>query len=143
MTQTSHEKSSAASPATASFKPEARSRVTNGKTLFLDRTDGRSRAARRFRDLLRAFLDKTGGRHADTCRALAAMCMERERLESKMAAGEVIDTDLLLRLASEIRRSQERVGLLEGEPAPELLPHDAPLWMIGERAPAPAPEEAA
>lgn len=104
--------SPADSPATASLKPEARSRVSNGKTLFLDRVDGRSRAARRFRDLLADFLDKTHGRHADVCRALAAMCVQREGLEAKIARGEAIDTDLLLRLSSEIRRSQERLGLI-------------------------------
>jgi hypothetical protein len=123
----------AETPRPAPAKPEGRSAISNGKTLFLPGVDGRSREARRFRDLLTGFLDKTGGRYVDVCRALAAMCVERERLESKMACGEVIDTDLLLRLASEIRRSCERLGLIE-EPAEDVvLPPDAPSWLVGRR----------
>ena len=89
----------------------ARSRVTNGRTLLVG-VDGRSKRARRYRDLLTDFVGRTNGRHADLCRALAAMCMERERLEAKMVAGEQIDTDMLVRLAGEIRRSCERVGIV-------------------------------
>ncbi len=33
-----------------------RSRVTNGKSLFLERVDGRSLTARRYRDLYQAFI---------------------------------------------------------------------------------------
>ncbi len=38
-----------------------RSRVTNGKALFLERVDGRSLTARRYRDLYQAFIADLGG----------------------------------------------------------------------------------
>ncbi len=37
-----------------------RSRVTNGKALFLERVDGRSLTARRYRDLYQAFIGDSG-----------------------------------------------------------------------------------
>ena len=40
----------------------SRSRVTNGKALFLERVDGRSLTARRYRDLYQAFIADLGGR---------------------------------------------------------------------------------
>ena len=42
-------------------KPEARSRVSNGKDLFLDGVDGRSAIARRYRDILAQLTSDIGG----------------------------------------------------------------------------------
>jgi hypothetical protein len=42
-------------------KPEARSRVSNGKDLFLDGVDGRSVLARRYRDILAQLTSDIGG----------------------------------------------------------------------------------
>ena len=42
-------------------KPEARSRVSNGKDLFLEGVDGRSVLARRYRDILSQLTSDIGG----------------------------------------------------------------------------------
>ena len=39
----------------------SRTRVTNGKALFLDGVDGRTLAARRYRDLFHSFVSDLGG----------------------------------------------------------------------------------
>ena len=39
----------------------SRTRVTNGKALFLDGVDGRTLAARRYRDLFYSFISDLGG----------------------------------------------------------------------------------
>jgi len=104
--------SPAASPTSAGFKPEARSRVTNGKQLFLGAVDGRSREARRWRDLYHSFLNQTGNKHDQMVRSLASLVLRREQLDARIAVGEDIDTDLLLRLCGTINRTMAKLGIV-------------------------------
>jgi hypothetical protein len=103
----------------------ARSRLTNGKQLHAG-IDGRSQPARRWRDLFRAAMERTGSRHEQLCRSLASMVIERERLDAAAASGLPVDVSLLVKLSSEIRRTQERLGILgpdgdEGEDVTDLV----------------------
>jgi hypothetical protein len=76
--------------------PSCRSRVTNGKVLVAG-IDGRSRHARRLRDLYHAFLDQTGGRHEVMVRSLSSLVLRREQLDARIAAGGDVNTYELLR----------------------------------------------
>jgi hypothetical protein len=76
----------------AEAKPTARSKVSNGKSLFLQR-DGRSRASRRFRDALAALISDMGGvdcmskARRQLCRSFAALTVQGEMLESRLGQG--------------------------------------------------------
>jgi len=100
----------------AAKKPEARARVSNGKVLFAD-CDGRSVAARRFRDLLDDLARDFGGRAAlntgelSIIRQCAALTVRAEALQ--VGAG--------ARRAGGQRRARavcERQRAAAGEPAP-------------------------
>ncbi len=62
----------------------ARTRVTNGKAMFLDGVDGRTLAARRYRDLFNSFVSDIGGMEIASeaqlqlARRCAAMCCQAE-----------------------------------------------------------------
>lgn len=94
----------------------ARSRVTNHADLLPD-LDGRSSAARRFRDLVSAFVADMGG--LDNCseiklgllRRLAATTVQAELLEARMVNGEAVDIQTLCTLASTTVRLSTRLGL--------------------------------
>jgi hypothetical protein len=93
-----------------------RSAVTNHKDL-LPGLDGRSASARRFRDLVNAFVADMGG--LDRCseiklglvRRLAATTVAAEQLESRMVNGESVDISQLCTLASTTVRISQRLGL--------------------------------
>jgi len=103
------------------------SRVTNHRTL-LPHLDGRSAGARRFRDLVRAFVVDMGG--IENCseiklsllRRLAAVTVQAEALESKMAAGEEVNIATLCQLASTAMRISSRLGI-------ERVPKDVGLTL--------------
>jgi hypothetical protein len=96
--------------------PALRSRVTNHKDL-LPGLKGTSSAARRFRDLVNAFIADSGG--LDQCseiklgllRRLAATTVQSELLEARMINGEEISIIELCQLASTTVRISSRVGL--------------------------------
>ena len=93
-----------------------RSAVSNHKDL-LPGLDGRSASARRFRDLVNAFVADMGG--LDRCseirlglvRRLAATTVQAEMLEARMVNGEQIDISQLCTLASTTVRLSQRLGL--------------------------------
>ena len=97
-------------------KRKGRSRVTNHKDL-LPQLDGRSSAARRFRDLVAAFVNDMGG--AEQCsdiklgllRRLAAVTVQAEVLEARMINGEQVDIGTLCTLASTTVRLSQRLGI--------------------------------
>jgi hypothetical protein len=99
-----------------SAPPTLRSRVTNHKDL-LPGVKGTSSAARRFRDLVNAFVADMGG--LDRCseirlgllRRLAATTVQAEMLEARMVNGEEIDIATLCTLASTTVRLSQRLGL--------------------------------
>ena len=94
-----------------------RSRITNGSTLHLGFVDGRTEAARRFRDVLVEIASDLGG--SDTlsegqrqlARRAAMMSVQCETLEAKSIAGEEIDLDLYGALSDRIGRAFTRLGI--------------------------------
>ena len=90
--------------------------MTNHKDL-LPGLDGRSATARRFRDLVNAFVADMGG--LDRCsevrlglvRRLAATTVQAEMLEARMVNGEAINISQLCTLASTTVRLSQRLGL--------------------------------
>jgi hypothetical protein len=102
-------------PSVGGSAPALRARVTNHKDL-LPGLDGRSATARRFRDLVNAFIADMGG--LDRCseirlgllRRLAATTVQAEMLEARMVNGEAIDIAILCTLASTTVRLSQRLG---------------------------------
>jgi hypothetical protein len=96
--------------------PALRARITNHKDL-LPGLDGRTSAARRFRDLVSRYIVDIGG--LDCCseiklgllRRLAAATVQAELLESRMVSGEQIDVSQLCTLASTCVRLAQRIGI--------------------------------
>ena len=99
-----------------SLPARTRSRVTNHKDL-LPGLDGRSAAARRFRDLGGSYIADMGG--VDCCseirlgliRRLASTTVMSEQLEAQMVSGKAIDVQTLCQLASTCMRIATRLGL--------------------------------
>ena len=97
-------------------KRKGRSKVTNHQDL-LPNLDGRSSTARRFRDLVAAFVADQGG--LDLCsevklgllRRLAACTVRAEMLEAQMVNGEPVNVSELCALASTTVRLSTRLGL--------------------------------
>ena len=97
-------------------KAHGRSRISNHTALLPD-VNGNSRQARRFRDLVNAFIIDLGG--VDLCseikialaRRLAAVTVKSEWLEASMINGEEIDTALLCQLSSTALRLSTKLGL--------------------------------
>ncbi|MDT8321817.1 MAG: hypothetical protein RQ826_14950 [Xanthomonadales bacterium] len=104
----------------AAVSPTNRSAVTNGKTLFMEKIDGRSPWARRFRDLIGLHISDLGGpdnvseSERQIVRRCATLEVELERLEGMFAqAGEAdpATLDLYQRTANSLRRLLEANGL--------------------------------
>lgn len=106
----------AASTAARSAR-KARSRISNHTDLLPEIVDGRSSAARRFRDLVSAYLSDQGGLgqcsevKIGLLRRLAAVTVQAEILEARMVNGEEVDVGTLCTLASTTVRLSQRLGL--------------------------------
>jgi hypothetical protein len=98
------------------MKPEARSRKTNGKSIFLGKVDGRSVIARRYRDLERAYSAELGGnlslwQQVKVSQA-ASLTVRAEQIQSAIAAGHTtINDEDLVRVANALRRELVDLGL--------------------------------
>ena len=100
----------------ASPPPAVRSRLTNHVDL-LPGLSGRSAPARRFRDLVRAYIADAGG--IDRCsevklgllRRLAAASVLAEAMEARAVSGAAIDVNEFCTLASTTVRLAQRVGI--------------------------------
>ena len=101
-------------------KPEGRSRVSNGKSLFVDSSiDGRSLWARRFRDLIELHIIDLGGPGecseavCSLIRRIAALEVEAERMEGMFAQSPATadQLDLYQRVANTLRRLVVAIGL--------------------------------
>src|SRR5262249_10041277 len=96
--------------------PRTRSAVTNHKDL-LPGLDGRSTTARRFRDLVSAFVSDLGGLghcseiKVQLCRRLAAATVMAEALEGRLVRGEQVDVGELCALSSTTVRLAAKLGL--------------------------------
>ena len=94
-----------------------RSRATNHRDLLPKIKDGRATQARRFRDLVRAFISDAGG--IENCsevrlgllRRLAAATVLSEEIEAKAVNGEPVDINQFCTLASTTVRLAQRLGL--------------------------------
>jgi len=97
--------------------PAFRSAVTNGSALFLEDVDGRSRQARRFRDILASLVSDLGGleslseQQRQLARRGAFLSLQCELLEGKAVAGEDIDLDLFGTLVDRQGRTFQRLGI--------------------------------
>jgi len=100
-------------------KLKARSAISNGSSLFIGDVDGRSREARRYRDLFKHYVALTHGQHEDLCKQAAALVMQRELLDAAMVRGEPVDVLALTRLSGAINRTFAKLNLLSGEPETE------------------------
>jgi hypothetical protein len=97
-------------------KPRGRSRVTNGKTPFVE-ADGRGPWARRWRDVVAEITSDLGG--ADLLsegqrqlpRRAATISIACEKMEGVAAAGNEIDLEEYGRLTDRLGRAFHRLGL--------------------------------
>ncbi len=93
-----------------------RSRVTNGTALHSGEVDGRSAAAKRFRDVLSEIVSDLGGEglsegQRQLARRAAMMSVEAERMEAEAVAGGKLDPDAFGALADRLGRVFNRLGL--------------------------------
>ena len=106
---------SADCPAVAQH-PKQRSRISNHRDL-LPNLMGTSSGARRFRDLVNAYISDAGGIEnvsavkLDLIRRLAAITVQCELLESAALQGQKVDISILCTLASTSVRISSRLGL--------------------------------
>lgn len=97
-------------------KSTARSRVSNGKQLFLD-GEVRSKASRRFRDLFYAIASDLGGmEHLSTgqmqlARRAAMISVTCEEMEQASVSGKEFDVNTFGKLTDRLGRCFERLGL--------------------------------
>ncbi len=91
--------------------------MSNGSRLFAEKIGLHGAWTRRYRDLCNDFMADAGGAEhlsqlkISLCRRAASLTVECERLECALAEGKQIDTDLLARLSSHLRRIGETIGL--------------------------------
>lgn len=107
-------------PPVIALRTQGRSRVSNNSTLWLDEraVDGRSKAARRFRDIYSEIISDLGGDElclsagqrqlARRCSGMAVQC---ELIEGRMVAGEEFDLDTYGTLTDRLGRAFQRLGL--------------------------------
>jgi hypothetical protein len=104
-------------PIAARKARETRSRVTNGRAIFLDRVDGRSALARRFRDVLTEISGNLGGSERlseaerQLARQAATISIICERLEAAAMRGEAVDLDEYGQLTDRLGRCFQRLGI--------------------------------
>ena len=95
----------------------SRTRVTNGKALFLEGVDGRTLAARRYRDLFHSFVSDLGGMEVASeaqlqlARRCATMSCQAEVMEAEFIAGDDTDLEQYLRLVGTLSRALSRLGM--------------------------------
>jgi hypothetical protein len=107
----------AVSPIDRPRRATQRSRVTNGKTLFVE-ADARGPWARRFSDVLSEIISDLGGAGAglsegqrQIARRCATIAIACERMEGEAAAGKAIDLDVYGTLTDRLGRAFQRLGL--------------------------------
>ena len=97
--------------------PTSRSRVSNGRELFLAEVDGRSREARRYRDVYAGLMQHLGGEdHTSEARRhlakrAAALIVWAEMEEAKLAQGERLDVAAYTTAINALRRLLGDLGL--------------------------------
>jgi hypothetical protein len=98
-------------------KPTGRSKVTNGVTILHGLADGRTHAARRYRDLLALVCSDHGGvdqmseAKMQLARRFAALAVQLEAMDTRLANGEEINTTEYATLTSALIRVISRLGV--------------------------------
>jgi hypothetical protein len=91
--------------------------VTNGGAILAGLVDGRSRAARRYTDLIAAVVADQGGRDSmsearmQLARRFSALAVQCEQFETELANGKQIDITEYATLTSTLVRVVSRIGL--------------------------------
>ncbi len=94
-----------------------RAAVSNGSRLHAKGIDGRTRDARRFRDLNASFMDSLGGEAALSetnkalCRNAAALVVKAERMQAAIVKGEDVDAEELTRVSNCLSRTLGQLGV--------------------------------
>jgi hypothetical protein len=94
-----------------------RSAVTNGSRLHAKGIDGRTRDARRFRDLVTSFSESLGGEAAlseadkTLVRNAAALAVKAERMQAAIVKGDDVDLEGLTRLSNCVSRVLGQLGI--------------------------------
>jgi hypothetical protein len=103
--------------ALAGRPPTLRSAITNGTRLHAKGVDGRTRDARRFRDLVASFAESLGGfatlNDSDQVlvRNAAGLAVKAERLQAAIVKGEDVDAEQLTRLSNCVSRVLGQLGV--------------------------------
>jgi hypothetical protein len=96
-------------------KPEARSRVSNGKDLFLEGVDGRSVLARRYRDILSQLTSDIGGDPSEAqsiiIRRATQLAVWCEQAEAEAAGGTPLNIGEYATATNTLRRLLLDLGL--------------------------------
>ncbi len=115
------------------------SRITNGKELLAN-VDGRTAAARRYRDLTISLADDLGGSATLTeaqralVRQAAGMIVQSEKLQGEVLRGEIVDCEQLTRLANAATRILSRLGVKRAVAAPDVHDNIARHFPAARRA---------
>jgi hypothetical protein len=114
-----------------------RSKVTNGRAVFCIGGDGNSVWTRRWKDLVDMHVSDRGG--FDICsegelaivRITATLEVEMERLAAKMSEGkaEPEDVDRYNRLAGNVRRNHEALGLKRAQKPVNAVEDLGAIWL--------------
>jgi hypothetical protein len=96
-------------------KATARSRVSNGKDLFLDGVDGRSALARRYRDILAQLTKDIGGDPSEAeaiiIRRATTLAVWCEQAEAEAAGGKPLNIGEYTTATNTLRRLLADIGL--------------------------------
>ena len=102
-------------PAKTIAKPEARSRVSNGKDLFLEGVDGRSALARRYRDIFAQLTQRHGGDPFEAqsiiIRRATQLAVWCEQAEAGAAGGKPLNIGEYATATNTLRRRLLDLGL--------------------------------
>jgi hypothetical protein len=100
----------------AAKPPTTRSRITNGRDLVAG-ADGRSAAARRYRDLMAQMIDDLGGDatvsevQRQLVRRAAGLMIQGEATEARIINGETVDIGAHVTACNALRRITDTLGL--------------------------------
>ena len=97
--------------------PSTRSKVTNGKKLFTGEVDGRTVAAKRFRDVLSQIASDLGGSEnlseaqRQLSRRASLLSVQCELMEADAILGKEIDLDAYGMMTDRLGRAFTRLGI--------------------------------
>jgi hypothetical protein len=96
--------------------PCARNVITNGSRLHARGIDGRTREARRFRDLFESFAESLGGAAVLTeaeralVRNAASLTVQSEKMQAAVASGHDVDLEQMTRVSNAAVRVMRALG---------------------------------